>query len=109
MGLCVSWKAALPDAVAGALQGFPLLILMLIKKEPGTVWTALFVKSISGSVFALMTKTQYATMDFCFPFSSVALFIAGAFKNIFIADSVLNLGLKVNIMLYTATKIKIVV
>lgn len=48
-------------------------------------------------------------MDFRFPFSSVVLFIARAFKNIFIADSVLNFGLKVNIMLYTATKINLVV
>lgn len=48
-------------------------------------------------------------MNFHFPFSSVVLFIARAFKNIFIADSVLNFGLKVNIMLYAATKINFVV
>lgn len=48
-------------------------------------------------------------MNFRFPFSSVALFIARAFENIFIADSVLNFGLKVNIMLYAATKINFVV
>lgn len=47
-------------------------------------------------------------MNFRFPFSSVVLFIARAFKNIFIADSVLNFGLKVN-MLYAATKINFVV
>ena len=68
VGLCASWKAAMPDAAAGALQDFPLLILMLIKKEPGILWTALFVKSISGSVFALMTKNSIHCHGLLFSF-----------------------------------------
>lgn len=81
---------------------------MLIQKEPGRVWAVGFLRSVSGSVFALLTKNQYTALDFIFLFPLFPCLLLEYFKNIFIADSLLYLGLKVNIMLHTAPKARLI-